>query len=55
MEDIYKIRNKISVTVLVAWMAKIRLCNYSPELLKTEETGGSYITYIRKKEACGLN
>jgi hypothetical protein len=30
------------------------VCNYSPELLKAEETGGSYITYIRK-EACGLN
>ena len=24
-EDIYKIRNKISVTVVVAWMAKIRV------------------------------
>jgi hypothetical protein len=25
MEDTYKTRNKISVTVVVAWMAKIRV------------------------------
>jgi len=25
MEDIYKKRNKISVTVVVVWMAKIRV------------------------------
>ena len=24
-------------------------------LLKAEETGGSYIMYIRNKSACGLN
>lgn len=51
MEDIYKTRNKISVTVVVAWMAKIRTVYIImvQKLLKVEETGGSYKTYLRRK------